>query len=41
MCSDGLTNMLSEKEIYKILLDNPDKPVENLINGANRQGRTR
>ena len=38
MCSDGLTNMLSEKEIYKILLDNPYKPVENLINGANKQG---
>ncbi|MGN1299273.1 MAG: Stp1/IreP family PP2C-type Ser/Thr phosphatase [Candidatus Scatovivens sp.] len=41
MCSDGLTNMLSEKEIYKVLLDNPDKPVENLINSANRQGRIR
>ena len=38
MCSDGLTNMLTENEIYKILLENPDKPVENLINGANRQG---
>ena len=38
MCSDGLTNMVTEKEIYKILLENPDKPVANLINEANRQG---
>ena len=38
MCSDGLTNMLTDEEIYKILLDNPDKPVANLINNANRQG---
>ena len=41
MWSDGLTNMVTEKEIYKILLDNPDKPVANLINEANRQGRIR
>lgn len=38
MCSDGLTNMLKEEEIYKVLLENPEKPVENLINSANRQG---
>ncbi len=38
ICSDGLTNMLSDKEIYKTLLENPEKPVENLINNANRQG---
>jgi hypothetical protein len=38
MCSDGLTNMLKDDEIYKILLENPEKPVANLINEANRQG---
>ena len=38
MCSDGLTNMLKDDEIYKILLENPEKPVANLINEPNRQG---
>ena len=38
MCSDGLTNMLKESEIYNILLNNPDKPVEALINEANKVG---
>lgn len=38
MCSDGLTNMLKENEIYSILLNNPDKPEVALINEANRMG---
>ena len=38
MCSDGLTNMLKESEIYSILLNNPEKPVEALIDSANREG---
>ena len=38
MCSDGLTNMLKDDEIYKILLENPERPVEALINEANRMG---
>lgn len=38
MCSDGLTNMLKDNEIYKILLDNPENPVEALINKANKLG---
>ncbi len=38
MCSDGLTNMLKESEIYSILLKNPEKPVEALIKEANKQG---
>lgn len=38
MCSDGLTNMLKENEIYSVLLNNPEKPVEALINEANRAG---
>ena len=38
MCSDGLTNMLRDNEIYDILLKNPDKPVEALIRNANNLG---
>ena len=38
MCSDGLTNMLKESEIYSILLNNPDRPEIALINEANRMG---
>ena len=38
MCSDGLTNMLRENEIYNLLLNNPDNPEEALINSANDLG---
>ncbi len=38
MCSDGLTNMLRENEIYNLLLNNPEKPEEALINEANNLG---
>ena len=38
MCSDGLTNMLRDNEIYGLLLKNPDKPVEALIKNANNMG---
>lgn len=38
MCSDGLTNMLKESEIYSILLNNPDTPEEALIKEANKAG---
>ena len=38
MCSDGLTNMLKDDEIYKILLENPESPVDALINEANKMG---
>ncbi len=38
MCSDGLTNMIREEEIYNILLKNPEKPTEALINKANENG---
>lgn len=38
MCSDGLTNMLRDNEIYNLLLNNPDKPVEALIKNANDLG---
>lgn len=38
MCSDGLTNMLRDNEIYNLLLKNPEKPVEALIRNANDLG---
>lgn len=38
MCSDGLTNMLKESEIYNVLLNNPEEPVKALINEANKAG---
>lgn len=38
MCSDGLTNMLRDNEIYDLLLNNPEKPEEALINSANDRG---
>lgn len=38
MCSDGLTNMLRDNEIYNLLLNNPEKPEEALINNANDLG---
>ncbi len=38
ICSDGLTNMLRDNEIYDILLKNPDKPENALINRANVVG---
>ncbi len=38
MCSDGLTNMLLEEEIYQTLLDSPDHPEEMLIKKANEKG---
>ncbi len=38
MCSDGLTNMLTEEAIYNVLLENPENPAAALINSANREG---
>ena len=38
MCSDGLTNMLRDSEIYEVLLKNPDNPEEALVNSANEAG---
>lgn len=38
MCSDGLTNMVKDDQIYKILLENSENPVAALINAANREG---
>ncbi len=38
MCSDGLTNMLRDNEIYNLLLNNPEKPEDALIKNANELG---
>ena len=38
MCSDGLTNMLKESEIYNLLLNNPNNPEQALIDNANDLG---
>ena len=38
MCSDGLTNMLKENEIYDVLLKNPVNPDVALVNEANKNG---
>ena len=38
MCSDGLTNMLQEEEIYNIIRDNKDDACNKLIQRANELG---
>ena len=38
MCTDGLTNMVSEQEIFNILKTNLVNPSEELINKANEKG---
>lgn len=38
MCSDGLTNMISEQEIYNIIEENIENATENLINKAKELG---
>ena len=38
MCSDGLTNLVSENEIYGILMTNVETAADNLIQMANNNG---
>ena len=38
MCSDGLTNMIHEEEIYKIVKDDINNACDNLIKRANELG---
>ena len=38
MCTDGLTNMVSEEEIYKIIKENPTDASKPLIQKANDNG---
>lgn len=38
MCSDGLTNMLQEEEIYEIITSNVEEACDNLVKRANELG---
>lgn len=38
ICSDGLTNMVKEEEIHKIIEENPKTAAENLVKKANEFG---
>ena len=38
MCSDGLTNMVSENEIYGIIKSNVENANEVLVSRANENG---
>lgn len=38
MCSDGLTNMVSENDIYGIIRENPENANEILVSRANENG---
>lgn len=38
MCSDGLTNMVEEEEIYKIIKGSPMMAVDKLVEKANENG---
>lgn len=38
ICSDGLTNMIAEQEIFNIITSNPEKATTNLIKKAKELG---
>ncbi len=38
MCSDGLTNMVEEKEIYRVIRENPEDAPRVLVDLANEAG---
>lgn len=38
MCSDGLTNMLTEEKIYNIIQNNPQNAADELVEEANKSG---
>mgnify|MGYP003372731136 CR=1 FL=1 len=38
ICSDGLTNMISQEKIYQIIIENQENAVQKLIEEANNQG---
>ena len=38
MCSDGLTNMVEEKEIYRVVKENAETAPEVLVDLANKAG---
>lgn len=38
MCSDGLTNMLKEEEIYNVIKENEKEACDKLVEKANESG---
>ncbi len=38
MCSDGLTNMVEEKQIYQVVKENPETATQMLVDLANQAG---
>ena len=38
MCSDGLTNMVEEKQIYQVIKENPETAPKSLVDLANTAG---
>lgn len=38
MCTDGLTNMIREEQIFQILKDNPEQACDILVDKANENG---
>ena len=38
MCSDGLTNMIREENIYEIIKQDKENAIENLVKQANDNG---
>ena len=38
MCSDGLTNMIKEEEIYNIIKENDKEACNKLVEKANENG---
>ena len=38
MCSDGLTNMVKEEEIHKIVQEDPQSAADKLVRSANEAG---
>lgn len=38
LCTDGLSSMVDDKDIFKIIMENPDAAVKNLVDAANSAG---
>ena len=38
LCTDGLSSMVDDKDIFKIIMENPDTAVKNLVDAANSAG---
>lgn len=38
LCTDGLSSMVDDKDIFNIIMENPDTAVKNLVDAANSAG---